>query len=80
MIDYHINRRIFWRSAYYWSIVRLRRRAVVGMVVLIVLFALVWTFSSTWIYSARTVIRVEGLDERGILTNEPPSFTSSAQF
>jgi hypothetical protein len=69
MIAHRTKRRIYWRLAFYWSIICLRRRTVAIAALLTIGVALIWTFATTPMFSARSVIHVEGLDEQMRVTN-----------
>ena len=68
----HARRRLwYWRCVHYLSIVGLRRRVVIGLVVLGVLVAMIITMTTTPVFSSRATIRDDGVDAQGVITNPP---------
>src|SRR4051812_18077257 len=64
------SRRICWQLMHYWSIVRLRRKAVViSVVASLALCAVSLTFQP-WVYRATAVVAVPGICPHGIMDGE----------
>lgn len=63
------SRRRIWQAAHYWSIIRMRRRIVIGTFLVSLSATVAYTWSRTWIYSAEVVIRNDSLDSHGFDTN-----------
>jgi hypothetical protein len=53
------RKRLYWRAARFWGLIRLRRRIVVGAIVYCTLFGIGLALATPYIYKATVTLRVE---------------------
>jgi len=63
----------YWRLVHCWSIIRLRRRIVIGFVLLEVVVVMTATMMLTPIFAGHATIQDAGVDEHGNFTIPSPN-------
>jgi len=53
------RKRLYWRSAHLWALIRLRRRIVFGAIVYCTLFGIGLALATPCVYKATVTLRVE---------------------
>jgi uncharacterized protein involved in exopolysaccharide biosynthesis len=59
----------YWRVVHYWSIVRLRRRVVLGLAAIGVLVGVIIASGARPVFSSRASVKIDGLNSDGYITN-----------